>query len=87
MEGIQGIYTLKGTPAKEIYEYSATGKVSWREILDMKNSTWERTNFKRLTLAANASWESRIHEWHGHISNRKDMCGGACKYLVWNIWG
>lgn len=25
MEGIQGIYTLKGTPAKEIYEYSATG--------------------------------------------------------------
>lgn len=37
-------------------------------------------------LAANASWESRIHEWHGHISNRKGMCGGACEYSVWNIW-
>lgn len=33
-----------------------------------------------------ASWESRIHEWHGHISNIKDMCGGTCRCLVWSIW-
>lgn len=37
-------------------------------------------------FVVNASWESRIYEWYEYISNRKDMCGDVCKYLVWNIW-